>query len=268
MDLAVVHAALITEIKDGLSYVLEPARMAELGDIFDTLSFQFEALGLCHLFEFADQDTFRENLMRSGHGRRYFLRRSHSEKNDADRHLALSGNPGFLDAVVAGALPLACDIARLSTPIWNGNWEYEDDFCFRLLLHQIALDPGAFPTPDAHALLARFEKSLEGGKSVHFDVAKALVAKDPAAFAGALGALVAAEAKKIAKDRVSAAVQEGDLVYWPRSRASIEGLALLNLTRLLNLPVEGEFPLCPPLARLPWKDQPADDLFEEIERLG
>jgi len=88
MDLAEVHAELVEEIRDGLTYLAEPARMAELGDIFDALAVQLEGLALCHLFDRADLLQYRENLARVGHARRFFLRRSKSEKNDDDRHLA------------------------------------------------------------------------------------------------------------------------------------------------------------------------------------
>lgn len=268
MDLADVHQELVAEIRDGLGYVMEPAQMSELGDIFDTLSLQLEGLGLCHLFEFADQASLRDNFIRSGQSRRFFLRRSRLEKNDNDRHLALSRNRAFLDTIVAGALGLARDIALLSTETWNGSWEYEDDFCFFLLLHLIVKQPDPFPTTDARALVERFEAAVEGRKSPHLDVAKALTTRDAAAFAEALRALVGAEVREIEKALDSPAVQEGDVLYWPKSRASIEGLALLNVAALVGLPVVGQFPLCPPLARLPWEDHPVRDLFAEIERLG
>jgi hypothetical protein len=268
MDLAEVHEELVAEIRDGLGYVAEPAHMADLGDIFDTLSLQLEGLGLCHLFEFADQAAFRENMIRSGHSRRFFLRRSRSEKNEDDRHLALSRNRAFLDAVVGGSLVLARDIARLSTETWNPAWEYEDDFCFYLLLHTIAQQTGPFPRSESHGLLKRFEESVAGGESPHLDVARALVAKDPAAFADSLLGLLGDEAGQIENDRDSAAVHEGDVLFWPKSRVSIEGLALLNVADLLGISVQGEFPLCPSLARLPWNEEPVRDVFEEIEALG
>lgn len=268
MDLAEVHRELVHEIRDGLGYLVEPARMADLGDIFDVLALQLEGLALCHLFELADQSKFRENLVRSGHSRRFFLRRSAQEKNHHDRHLALSRTRAFLDALVAGSLAVARDIAVLSPEDWNRDWEYEDDFCFYWLLHGIVKQPQAFPTAATPALLHRYEQSLQGGESVHLDVARALCARDGGAFADALRALLAAEQKQIEGDRSSAAVHERNILFWPKSRISIEGLALLKVAELLGMPVPDDLPLCPALARLPWTDRPDRDLFEEIERLG
>lgn len=267
MDLVQVHVELVHAIRDGMSYVAPPLKIAEMGGIFDELALQLEGLALCHLLENADQAAFAENLVRSGHSRRFFLRRSRLEKNLDDRHLALSGTRCFLDALIAGSLTLAREIATLSTETWNAAWEYEDDHCFYLFLHAIVKQPAPFPRPEMQSLLSRFERSLEGGKSPHLDVARALVARDRDAFKDALLSLLSAEAEQIAKGRKSAAVQERDILFWPKSRVSIEGLALLKIAELVGLPIEGDFPLCPQLARLPWSDQTYRDLFEEIERL-
>jgi len=268
VDLAEVHVELVHALRDGMSYLAPPLRIAEMGGIFDQLALQFEGLALCHLFENADQAAFAENMARSGQSRRFFLRRSQQEGNTDDRHLALSGTRCFLDALVGGSLALAREIALLSTETWNASWEYEDDHCFYLFLHAIVKQPDPFPTPELHALLARFERSLEGGKSPQLKVARALVRRDPEAFTDSLLSLLAGEAAQIEKGRQSAAVHERDVLFWPKSRVSIEGLALLKIAELVQLPSEGEFPLCPSLARLPWSDQTYRDLFEEIGRLA
>ncbi len=265
MDLADVHAELVAEIRDGMSYLASPLNIAETGNIFDALALQLEGLALCHLLENADQAAFAENMARSGQSRRFFLRRSRVEQNKADRHLALSRTRSLLNALIAGSLPIARDIARLSFETWSPDWEYEDDHCFYLLLHKIVLKPESFPGPEIEPLMRRFETALQGGKSIHFAVASALVARDAGAFTDALLALLAAEAKQIAADRTSSAVYERDVLYWPKSRVSIEGLALLKVAELVKLPVAGNFPLCPALAQLPFSDQIHRDLFEEIE---
>lgn len=267
MDLADVHRELVHEIRYGLGYLVDVPRIATLGDIFDTLILQFEGLGICHLFEFADEGRFRENLARAGMARRYYLRRSRSEQNVDDRFLALSRTRGVLDALAAGSLPIARDIAALSTDAWNGSWEYEDDFCFYRFIHLVVQAPDPFPSPEVLEILARFERSLEGGDSPHLDVAKALVTRDAAAFREALVALLDAEQEKIDQDRNSPAVLEHDVLYWPKSRVSIDGLALLKIAELLRVPVAGDLPLCPRPARLAFTGGPFRDLLEEIERL-
>jgi hypothetical protein len=267
MDLSEIHGELVHEIRNDMGYLVGPARMSELGDIFDGLALKFEGLALCHLFELADETAFRENMARSGQSRRFFLRRSSMEKNDDDRHLALSRNRAFLDAVISGSTPLARDIALLSTETWRSEWEYEDDFCFYLLLHSLAKQPTPFPVPEQRQLLGRFERALEGGESPQFEAASALVARDVGAFSNALLALTEAEGRQIEKNRDSAAVHERDILFWPKSRVSIEGLALLKIANLAGLSIEGEFPLCPRLALSSGTERPHRDLFEEMETL-
>jgi hypothetical protein len=267
VDLADVHEELVDEIRDGLGYLVDAPTVAPLGDVFDTLILQLEGLGLCHLLDLADEGRFRENLVRAGHARRFYLRRSRLEHNDDDRHLALSRTRAVLDALVAGALPVARDVAALSGDAWHPDWEYEDDFCFYLLVHSIVKQPDPFPTPEARAIVARFERSVEGGASPHLDVSRALIARDAVAFRRALVTLLEAEAEQIKADRSSPAVLERDILYWPKSRVSIDGLALLKIAELLGLSVPGELPLCPRPARLAWTGAGFHDLFEEIERM-
>jgi hypothetical protein len=267
VDLAAVHEELVKEVRYGIQYVATPVRIAELGDVFDTLILQLEGLGICHLFEYADEGRFRENMARAGMARRYYLRRSVDERSLGDRHLAWSRTRAVLDALVAGAAPLAQDIARLSTAPWNPSSEYEDDRSFYALVHEILLRPDPFPSPAALAIVATHERALEGGKSPHFDVAQALVAKDGAALREALEKLVDAEEDRIEEDRSSPALDEGDILYWPKSRVSIDALAVLKLAEILRIPVAGDFALCPRPARLTWTAATFRDLFEEMDRL-
>ncbi|WP_437963985.1 Imm49 family immunity protein [Sorangium sp. So ce260] len=266
MDLADVHAELVSEIHYNMLYVGK-APVAGLGDVFDELAAQLEALGICHLLEFADVGEFRTNLIRSGHSRRYFLRRSRAEGNVGDRHLALSRTSSFLDAVVAGDLTLARQLADESTEVWHPDWEYEEDHCFLLLLHRMLQSTGASPPPDAPALLARFERSLENQRSSRYEVCRSIVTRDSKGLDASISALLEEEAARNDEARESAAVHEGDVLYWPRSYVSIEGLALIKLAELQGMKVNGEPARCPRIARLPWSSHSVDDLFEAIERL-
>ncbi|MDC0677162.1 Imm49 family immunity protein [Sorangium atrum] len=267
MDIADVHAELVSEIHYNMLCVGK-APIAELGDIFDELAAQFGALGICHLLEFADVGEFRTNLIRSGHSRRYFLRRSRAEGNVRDRHLALNRTNSVLDAVVAGDLALARQIADESTEVWNPDWEYEDDHCFFLLLHRMLQNPGTSPPPDAPVLLTRFERSLENRRSPRYEVCRALVARDSEGFDVSVSALLGEEAARNDEARDSAAVREGDVVYWPRSYLSLEGLALIKIAELLGMKVSGELARCPRIARLPWASHSVEDLFAAIEGLA
>jgi hypothetical protein len=265
VDIADVHAALVPEIHERMWIVREKLPMAEVSRTFEELSVLFEGLGLCHLLESVDLAELAENLCRSGHARRYFLRRSQQEGNLRDRRLALSRTPAFFDAIVAGDVPLARDVASLSITTWEPAWEYEDDFCFFFYLHRVALGfpPGG---PDQIAILDRFERALEGASSARLDACRAIAARDAPALAKALSERLDEIAGELDEERESSAVQEeADVAFWPRSFVSIEGLALLQMATVLGLPVPGDLPLCPRVARLPVRAAAYPDFFAEIE---
>ena len=266
MDLADVHSELVVEAQQSLGVVIANDAVGRIGYVFDDLSTYFQGLGICHLLEFADTEQFRENLVRSGHARRYFLRKSREQGNTDDRHLALSRTEAFLDAVVAVDLALARDIARLSIDRWEPAWEYEDDYCYYRFLHTIVLAPDEAPTEALDALLDRFEGVLEGGTSARLDACKALLHQDEVAFDDALEMLM--EETQQAHDEKRELVETYDFPFWPRSFVSIEGLALLKVADLLGVPARDAFPLCPNLGRLASPGRPVFDLFAEIERRG
>ena len=265
MDIRDVHTELVLEAQFSFAAVTAERPVAERGAALEEVSSYFQGLALCHLLETADVAQFRENLVRSGHARRYFLRHSRAEGNDADRRLALSRTEAFLDAVAAADLPLAREIATLSVSAWNPDWEYEDDFCYYRVLHTLALDPGAAREPALGALLARFEAALEGDRSWRLALCEALVERDASLFDDALRGFVGAEQE--ANDARRDALESYEFLFWPRSFVSVEGLALLQLAALRGIETAEAYPLCPAIARLAPTEHGYRDLFAEIERL-
>lgn len=268
MDIADVHAVIVPEIHERVALVFENHPMARMSSTFEELSSLFEALGLCHLLEFVDLGEFAQNLCRSGHARRYFLRRSHEEGNVDEPQLAISRSRAVLDALVAGDIALASDIAALSGTQWRPDWEYEDDFCFFLFLHRVVLERtgrvAASETVDGD-VLDRFEEALEGGQAPRLDLCRALVARDAVDFEEALLRRLDQISQELDIERTTAAVQEDfDVGFWPRSFVSIEGLALLTVGELLGVHVKGDPPMCPRIARLPVQPNSYPDFFAEI----
>ena len=265
MDIRDVHTELVLEAQFSFAAVTAERPVAERAGALEEVSAYFQGLALCHLLESADAVLFRENLVRSGHARRYFLRRSRAEANGADRRLALSRTEAFLDAVAAADLPLAREIASLSGSAWNPAWEYEDDFCYYRILHTLVLDPNASREPTLGALLARFEDALDGDKSWQFALCEALVERDESLFDESLQGFV--EAEQEANDARRDALESYEFLFWPRSFVSVEGLALLQVATLRGLPTAEAYPLCPAIGRLAPTEHRVRDLFAEIERL-
>ena len=269
MDPREIHEALVPEIKEALLYVAAGYPIRRIGQELEALSEYFQALGICHILETVDLDQFRENLVRSAYARRYFLRKSREERNDADLRLALGRTEAFLDAVAAHHLSLAREIATLSIDTWRPSWEYEDDFCYYFFLqHLILRDPAV--ESELRDILIRFDKVVGKGDSPRLDICRALLNRNGDAFHASLVALM--EQRREELQNLLERMLEPDpktCVCWARSFVSIEGLALLRIAELQGItPVEPgeELPLCPSLALLPVSDRDYIDMFEGIER--
>jgi hypothetical protein len=264
MDLRDVHEQIVFQVKEHLAIVASGSLVEKIGASFEQLSTCFQALGICHLLEFADTGEFRENLVRSGHSRRYFLRKSREQGNLFDRHLGLSRTEAFLDAIASGQLSLAQDIARLSVTAWDADAEYEDDFCYYFFLQSLVAAAEEFPHGTLAATLVRFERALEGQRSARLEVCRALLSGDGGKFLEHFGELV--RATRDSNENKRQALESHEFLLWPRSFVSIEGLSLLRIAELRGIRTTDEWPLCPPLARLPVTDQEFLDVFAEIAR--
>ena len=197
MDLAIVHHELVIDIQDALlSVAFNVGPISEVGGVFDDMCKQLQALGICHLMEFANLDEFHQNLTRSAHARRYYLWRSRSEGVTDDRFLALTRTESTLDAIAAGQVGLTRQIADYSIDAWRADWEYEDDYCYYALLHELIRRPQDFGAAPTRLLLNRFDHALEGAESPQRDACVALADRDVSALCEALERLCAAEEER------------------------------------------------------------------------
>ena len=266
MDLEEVQDELIAELQEGVTIVASDHPIGVLGDTFDTLCDAFAGLGLCRLLTRADVELFRIDLTRAAQARVHYLRRMVTAGLLHDRHLALSRVPAAMDALVAGNLALAREVAALSPAQYLEQREYEEDHCWFLGIHRLTLDP-ASRVGD----LADRMDTVQGEASPRSQALRALEARDRPGLLAALESLLDEEQARLDAARDSAAVHEGEPLHWPHSFVSIEGLALLQVGDLCGLQVRDagdtrELARCPPLARVPLDNYPFDDLLEEVAR--
>jgi hypothetical protein len=263
VDLVQVRERIVKAARETMVSLATGFPVSQSGDEFEHLSVLFQGLGICDLLSTANVDGFRENLVRSGHARRSFLRRSKVEGNNDNSHLALSRTEAFLDCMAAGELVVARDIAALSPGTWNPNWEYEEDHYFYRFLHRL-VDPsivrGDLVLQES---VDKIETALEGARWSQLEVLRALVERDERAFADALEAVLMEESRKL--DQKRPAVVASKFLFWPRSFVSIQGLALIRAAELLELDVSQDFPMCPPDGRIPVSSSSYRDLFRELE---
>src|SRR5262249_54784537 len=95
------------ELREAASFIAAGYPIRELGEEMEPLSEWLQALAISYLLKDANLDGFRENLVRSAHARRYYLRRCRDEAVDNDRRLAISRVEAFFAAAAAGRLDLA-----------------------------------------------------------------------------------------------------------------------------------------------------------------
>jgi len=265
-----IRATLLQGVQEAVLSLAAGYPIAQLGEELENVSSYFQGLAITHLLKGADLEQFKLYLTRSGYARRYFLSRSARDGNTDDPRLALGRTEAFLDAVAAGQMALAQQIAQLSSTQWHSDWEYEDDFCYFLFLHRITGGLDLAEKSGLQGILARFETALEGGTSFRLAVCRALLGRDGEAFRTALFALMQQRKEELLSLReLMQQLEPASCVCWARSFVSIEGLALMRLAEGAGLPPlepDAEPPLCPALGRIDAVDAAYEDFFQGIAR--
>lgn len=230
------------------------------------LSRLFQAVGICQLLVDANTEKFHENLVRSGHVRRYYLRRSQSEASTTDHFLGLSRVEAVFDVYVANRLDLVRDIDALSTDAWHLGWEYEDDFCYYLFMQRVLLLHDFLSTSECNDLLLQFDRSLEGGPSLRLDMCLALRDRDATALRSTLELFLQQRQMALDKRRDELTEYTSDAIFWPQSYVCVEALAWLKLTKSLGLALGDGYLFCPSEALSVSSSQmPVEDLFESLD---
>jgi hypothetical protein len=255
---------LIDSVGAGLAVLMNPVPVARVGLDLEESAAGLQALGICNLLLYADPDRFYENLVRSGHTRRYFLRKSRDEGNLDDFRLAISRWDSFLDVVACGHFQLARDIVALSASHWISGGEYEDDFLYRYFLHNFISPPDPQRDARLHESLTRWKAWLSGQPSARLNCCAALLAREPTAFDESFDGLVAHRQAEIAKQRKMELA--ADIGFEPRSQVFVEGLALLRMAQAIGLILRADYPMCPAIARAAASKPFPADIFPEIER--
>jgi hypothetical protein len=263
MSLDDTRQELIESIQGNLSILMNDPPMSQAAFELEEASQWLIALGICNLLLFADVDRFYENLVRAGHTRRHMLMLCRRQGLVDDPHLAISRWDALLAVVAAGDFPLARDIVAASTDQWVPTGEYEDDFCYRLFLHDLISPPDALRQARMPATLARWERWLGGQPCPRLAVCRALLARDAQAFAQAFDERLAMRQAEI--QRQARTTMASDITFEPMTQVFIEGLCLLRIAQGLGLHTRTEHALCPALAR----DRPTrpfpEDIFPAIE---
>jgi hypothetical protein len=248
MNLAEHAEPLATDIAFWMLSLRNPkCTIAQMGGMTLDLGDKLRALGIILLLTRADSDGFYFNLIRSARLRRDYLQRVVDAGATDDHHYAAGRYMPLLDAIAAGEIELAREIAALSPAEFREGHEYEDDYCYAQLLHRFIQEP--VPEAELPPLLVRFENYLQGAIDPRFDVCQALANRDQDEFDSAFESFLTAFEMMIAANKERGQLEEPQVVA--QREVSVEGLALLRIAERRGLQTSDEYRYCPSLARVP-----------------
>jgi hypothetical protein len=204
-------------------------------------------LAIAILLTEADSSSFFSWLVRAAELRRDFLAATVSNPVPFTEYRHVGDLAGFVDALAAGRIDLAAEIARLSQDPWSPDFEYEDDYWFAKSLH--ALVSASF-APDANCqrALGSLRNAAEGESTPQVQLVAALLARDADNFRRALTARVAEYRKWFARKGEGVVANPDE--YATERHVFVEGLALKVLAGKMSIELADEEPLMPRESRL------------------
>ncbi|QDF01803.1 Imm49 family immunity protein [Myxococcus xanthus] len=199
----------------------------------------FRIAGIGKLFLDGSPDAFRFHLHQSGRAFAFFSAHASEEGRLGSKALP------FFDALAAGDLQGAEEIARHSRRTWVQGKEYEEDFLFVEFCMQHACLGASRATLEA--LLERYEKALEGSEDFRLDVCRALMEAREDDFNAALEQYLEARSDEWAEFEDNGSVAPEVLVT--EGRFCVEGLSLVYMAERQGLMTEPDYLHIPSLAR-------------------
>jgi hypothetical protein len=238
--------------RDNSLFLIEQAlekgvdRPEHAGSAFFTITRAYRRLAIVSLLLDLDVEAFRDHLCRSAHAYVEFRRRLAAGLVVAPRYACASNAVAFADALAAGALDQAREIARSFDDRHSEEVEYEDDFLRERMQHRLLL---AAPEAELEAGLRRWRQVVGDARAVFLDVTRAIASRSAEAFDSAFDALLARrdevleDWRRMPNYREDAGSTEG--------RVFVEALGLLRLAELRGIPTRPDYKHVPAPARIP-----------------
>lgn len=195
--------------------------------------------------------TFFECMHRSAGCFLYML------KNEMEAEKRSSENEPLFDAVCAGLLDAAGEIAEYSRASCNFDYEYEDDFLYFHFIATYFFRREA--VVDCETILKKYEEVLDGDLSTRLDICTSFFKKDPDMFRDSFDQFLNEREELINQQIEGETIGEEE---WAWSKyISVEALALLKLATLLNFKTETNYRQAPESLRHPPKLKFDPDLW-------
>ncbi|MCY1046196.1 hypothetical protein OV208_33100 [Corallococcus sp. bb12-1] len=247
MDLETIQDNAWFALGNALKSISEKTDAERTGRAHGVAAFMYHRLALCELLAEARTDRFQVLLCKSALARVSMLRLATSRRFEPIL-LCGSRNFSFVDAVAAGQLDVAAELARLSPDRHEPRCEYEDDFLLHRFMQKrlLHLHLHMAEDHDFQAMLERWAHVVEGEHAPYLDVCRALLLRDAETFHTALLASGEERARLFRKkDAYPEDARRTDGAVF------MNGLALLRLAELSGMPTQREYPNIPDMARLP-----------------
>ena len=220
--------------------------LAETGSLTHEICGHLRALAIMLLLSHGKVDRFHHNLIRSGRLRLSYLRRAAAEDPEEHNYVSAVSEPLF-DAITAGDLALALQIANAVPAHFRAGHEYEDEHCFAQAVGHLVRGRGSEGA--IAPLLGRIEASVGDPDDSRILICRALVGQEQADFDDAFDAFLAARTRAITADEARGELAEPPVIA--RREVYIEGLAMLRLAELRGFRTDPDYLYCPSLARQP-----------------
>ena len=130
---------------------------------------------------------------------------------------------------------------------WAPDREYEDDYCYAEILHQLLHEE--LSQTSIEKLFKRYDDWLDGEVHTRLDVCRAIADKNQTAFEEAFTLIISERELQIENNKARGQLEDPQVLS--QRQIYIEGLALLRLAELKGLETQSEYQYCPSIARIP-----------------
>lgn len=205
------------------------------------------SLAIMVLLSKGNSDRFHHNLIRSGRLRLAYLQRVVREGAVEQHDFVCGVFDPLVDAIAAGEIALAQQLAGIVPHDHRPGHEYEDDHCYAQIIGRLL--QGRQADAEASALLARMEAYLGDPDDARISICRALVGSDQAAFDEAFTAFLDARTKAIKADEARGELAEPPVLA--QRAVYVDGLAMLRLAEMRGFGTDPDHLYCPSMARQP-----------------
>ena len=204
-------------------------------------SFHYRQCGASTFLHTGNARAFFDCLHRSAGSFLHYLKRG-----DENEKRTSECDPLF-DALTAGLLDAAQEIAKYSRQTPNTDYEYEEDFYYAHFLLSYFFRRDSVDDQELEKILKDWETILNGDSDVKLDICKSFFEKDRDLFVQAFEQFLFEREEKLQKKIESDVIGEEE---WAWSKyLSVEALALLRLASMMNFKTESNYQQVPEMLR-------------------